>query len=165
MLEDWSLLKAHTNLHLISEYMLLCFMQFLLLYFNHCLEINVYFDTLKLIVSFSLTFQFSYFFHFHTSCISIDFYLIDFIRCCYFPWLHIASLSCHQSRFGHCQVWDGALRNSSSWLCLWLYAVLLFEAVFPFLGGTIGGQTFIFQLIKHCLGWHLVDLMLLLQVL
>ena len=49
--------------------------------FYHCLELNVYFDALQLVVCFSLGFHFPDLVLFGTTCVSIKFDLINALHC------------------------------------------------------------------------------------
>ena len=63
-MEDRPLLKAHTDMHLVSKGVHLALLKFLPLFLHHGLEVHIYLDALKLIVRFSLTFKFPHLLHF-----------------------------------------------------------------------------------------------------
>lgn len=127
---------------------------------NHGLEVDINFDSLKLVIRFSLTLQLPNLFHLESSGISVNFDLIDLICCRHFSWLQVASLSSDKGRIRHVQVGHCALRNSG--FSLGLDAKLLLESIFPFLRCSVRGQALVLELIQHCFRCHLIDLMLLL---
>ena len=129
---------------------------------DHCLKVDVNLDTLQLVVRLTLTLQLTNLLHLKSSCISIDFDLIDFICCSHFSGLQVATLSSHKGCIRHVQVGHSALRNTG--LSLGLDAELLLESIFPFLRRSVGGQALVFQLIQHSFWCHLINLMLLLKI-
>jgi hypothetical protein len=162
MMEDWPLLEADADLHLVGEGVQLLPWESFLLVLDHGLEVDVNLDALELVVGLSFTLELADLLHLKPTCISIYFYLIDFISSRHFS-LQVPSLGCHQRSVGHVQVGHRALRNAR--LRLRLYAELLLEAILPLLRRAVSGQALVFELVQHGLGRHLIDLVLFLQVL
>lgn len=133
LLENGALLEAHTDLHLVGENVLPAFGDLFPLGFDHGLKINIYLDTLELIIGFSLTLKFTGFFHSETSSIPVDFNLINLVSGGDLSgWDHIRLQTTHLNT-GTGDSWvDPRFRLGND-------TKLLLEAILSLLGSTVSG--------------------------
>jgi hypothetical protein len=162
-MEHGPLFEANRDFHLICERVNFGLRDNTPLLFDHGLEVHVDLNSLKLIIGLSFGSELTRLFHFHSSLITFELNLVNFVCC---SDLTLQLLVALKLLSPSTQVYHriDILSWEFRFFSLGLDPVLLFEPIFTFGCSTISRQSFLFKLIHDLFCCHRVNLSLFLHV-